>query len=173
MNNVTPAEARTSNSVSVIALPSASMRGLVAVTNTLLSAAVLRTTGSLLVRLAIKPSTKYWRHSLQCDASSSFDSQWGQTFILRRTTEGFYDTALNEANDALTRRDSTKAKARCQRAKVCPKGLSVKTMLCDRPPQQMTGFFDVIEVGLTKEWPDIVVARTTERFPLRFKHFGP
>ena len=38
----------------------------------------------------------------------------------------------------------------------------VKTMLCDRPPQEVASFFGVIEVGLPKEWPDIVVARITK-----------
>ena len=45
--------------------------------------------------------------------------------------EGFYDTALNEADGAWATKDCTKAMARCQRAKVCPEGLSVKTMLSD------------------------------------------
>jgi hypothetical protein len=45
-----------------------------------------------------------------------------------RPTEGFYDAALNEADDVRTTRDSTKADVRCQRAKVCRRP-SVKTML--------------------------------------------
>ena len=44
-------------------------------------------------------------------------------------TEGFYDTALNEANNVGTTGNCTKASPRCQTRKVCPKGLCVKTML--------------------------------------------
>ena len=51
-------------------------------------------------------------------------------FSVGRVTEGFYDTAINEANDARTKRNCTKAMARCQRAKVCRRP-SVKTMLCE------------------------------------------
>jgi len=43
----------------------------------------------------------------------------------------FLRHALNEASNARTTEDSTKAMARCQRAKVCPEGLSVKPMLSD------------------------------------------
>ena len=49
---------------------------------------------------------------------------------LRHITEGFYDTALNEANDVRTTKDCTKASERCQKSKVCRRP-SVKTMLAD------------------------------------------
>ena len=42
-----------------------------------------------------------------------------QLIKLGRTTEGFYDTALNEANDVCITSDSTKASPRRQTRKVC------------------------------------------------------
>ena len=47
-----------------------------------------------------------------------------------RLTEGFYDTAQNEADDARTTRNCTKASPRGQTRKVCRRP-SVKTMLHD------------------------------------------
>ncbi len=41
------------------------------------------------------------------------------TFRLRRPTERFCDTALNEVTDVCTARDCTNANSLCQRAKVC------------------------------------------------------
>jgi len=52
--------------------------------------------------------------------------------------EGFYDTALNEASDAWTASDSTKANPRRQTWKVCRRP-SVKTMLGD-PGLSLAGF---------------------------------
>jgi hypothetical protein len=51
-----------------------------------------------------------------------------RTVGLGRRTEGFYDTALNEASDARTTEDCTKASPRRQTRKVCRRP-SVKTML--------------------------------------------
>ncbi|EKK04650.1 hypothetical protein RBSH_00030, partial [Rhodopirellula baltica SH28] len=46
-------------------------------------------------------------------------------------TEGFYDTAVTEAVEFESRTtNDTPARLEVQR-KVCPKGLCVKTMLCD------------------------------------------
>ena len=56
--------------------------------------------------------------------------QSGQSMAsLRRPTEGFYDTALNEASDVRIRKYCNTGAGEEKERAVCPEGLCVKTML--------------------------------------------